>query len=143
VPSRKINYDLDTELLVLKLAEGAFPSLRALTIDCDGLDYLEDLVGSLEGGAQCCKTLQSVSLEIQDDDTGHLPRLGKVLVGLPELEHVELWGNLPRKRHGWRVEGGREALLELTRVIGGLSSDNPEELQSRIMGVLGDLYAKR
>jgi hypothetical protein len=143
VPSRKINCDIDPEEpLVLELAEGAFPNLRALTIAGNQFPYLEGLVGSLEGNAQCCKTLQSVSLEIQDDDTVHLPRLGKVLAGLPGLKHVELWGYLPDEGPTWRVEGGREALLDLTRVIGGLESDNSEELESRVMDVLGDLYAE-
>jgi hypothetical protein len=127
---------------VLKLEEGAFPNLRALTIAGDGLVYLEGLVGCLEGGAKCCKSLQSVSLSIGNDDTVHLPRLSKVLAGLPGLEHVELSGHLSL-RPTWRVEGGREALLELTRVIGGLSSDNSEQLQSRILGVLRDLYTER
>jgi hypothetical protein len=139
-------YSIGSDLeqpLVFQLAEGAFHNLRALTITGDQLPYLEDLVGSLEGGAQCCKTLQSVSLEIHHDDTVHLPRLGKVLAGLPGLEHVELSGYLPDLRLFWRVKGGREALLELSRVIGGLISDNSEQLQSRIRGVLGDLYAER
>jgi hypothetical protein len=145
VPYRKIISDLDTELLVLKLAEGAFPNLRALTTAGDRLVYLEGWVGCLEGGAQCCKTLQSVSLSIEhDDDTVQLPRLSRVLAGLPVLEHVKLSGYLPDEEGpSWRVEGGREALLELTRVIGGLSSDNSEQLQSRIMGLLKDLYMER
>jgi hypothetical protein len=149
VPYREISYHRCTkEPLVLKLADGAFPNLRALTIAGPQLPYLEDLVGSLEGGAQCCKTLQSVSLNIEPDDTVHLPRLSKVLAGLQGLEHVKLSGyqeGLDWRAEGlsWCVEGGREALLELSSVMGRLSSDNLEQLQSRIMGVLGDLYAKR
>jgi hypothetical protein len=122
------------------LEDGAFPNLQHISaINTDDL-FLNGLTASLENDAPCRTTLRRVGLQIDPNDVVHLPRFAHALSGLPRLEHADLWSPF---LNGWHVEGGREALVELTRVIAGLESGNPEEMQRSIECVLNDLYPKR
>jgi hypothetical protein len=153
---RKLHMHFFAESLGWALARGAFPSLRTLSFTgkeqtcVDDEPYLEELVASLQDGWPCCTTLVRVELDVHCYDLAHLPRLVAALAGLPRLEYVGLAGyvrelaaldHLDGKKD-WRVEGGREVLLGLRAVLAGLEgTDNQEELQSSIRGVLHDLYA--
>jgi hypothetical protein len=125
------------------MAEGAFPNLEkpSLLVD-DYVDYLEQFIAALEQGAPCYATLRRVDLHVTRVDFVHLPRLAQALAGLPQLEHVELGGSFygdDGKVH-WDVAGGRDVLLELTRVLPVLEGDgaNQEELTTSIERVLAE-----
>jgi hypothetical protein len=125
------------------LAEGGFPSLQRLVLHRTH-GCLKELANALAKRAPGRATLRRVELGVSPEDLGHLPRMAQVLVSLPGLEHVKFYGStavgeLPR----WCVEGGREAVVELSRVLEGLDRSGWVAFKDSIRSVLADRYTGR
>lgn len=132
----------------LRLAEGAFPSLRVLSIQrlyqCADDFYLEELLASLEKGAPCWATLERVELGITPPDLVHVPCLARLLAGLLRLEYVDIGETFGRDRANWGVSGGREAVLELMSLFVGLDEKGDQEaLRSSILRILPGVHIRR
>jgi hypothetical protein len=121
------------------MAEGAFPNLEDLKCWISKELYLTELTAIIENGVPCCATLRRVELEITCDDLLYLPRLVQVLARLPQLEHVALCGGY--HSGAWRVEGARDALSELSKVLAGAQGiTSPDELTKEIQRILLERY---
>jgi hypothetical protein len=94
-------------------------------------------------GAPCFSSIRRLSLSVHYRELDDLARLLRLLRNLPMLEHVEMWGDAPfdlRRQHWW-LTGGRQALLELEGVLGGLERGRSvEEVRMRVHKVMYGRY---
>jgi hypothetical protein len=122
-------------------AKGAFPALRTLVIldelgEGDGMFHLDELAGSLEGGALCCPTLDFVWLGIPRHQLEWLERLVAALGGLPALSAARLRGKLLDGRE-WVLEGSKQDLAVLGGRLAGLG--HQRDVRARRHAVLHPL----